>query len=96
MASSSIRVAEKTVSALRKLSETEQRPIGQIVTDLVERYQEEKLWQAMHDGFAALRQDPAAWQEYQDGVAAWDAISGETLNDEPPYLSSNDMETRDE
>ena len=65
MASSSIRVEEKTVSALRKLSETEQRPIGQIVTDLVERYQEEKFWQAMHDGFAALRQDPAAWQFYR-------------------------------
>lgn len=92
MASSSIRVEEKTIAALRVIARDEHRPIGQIVTDLVERYQREKFWRDMHDAFSRLKADPQAWADYQSEVALWDSIAGETLANEPPYYSPEEEE----
>jgi hypothetical protein len=92
MASSSIRVDEKTVATLRVISEHEHRPIGQIVTDLVERYRRETFWRDMHEAFARLRADSEARAEYQDEVALWDSIAGDTLANEPPYYSPDEEE----
>ena len=92
MARSSIRVEAKTLAALHAISRDEHRPIGQIVTDLVERYQREKFWRDMHEGFSRLKADPQAWTEYQAEVALWDSIAGETLANEPPYYSPEEEE----
>ena len=92
MAGSSIRVEEKTIAALRVIAKDEHRPIGQIVTELVERYRREKFWRDMHEGFSRLRADPQAWAEYQAEVALWDSIAGETLANEPPYYSPEEEE----
>lgn len=99
MASSSIRVEEETIARLRVISRDEKRPIGQIVTDLVKRYEREKFWKEAREGFERLRADPVAWKEYQDESEQWLSMSGDLLKDEPPYYSADEiaaMEPEDE
>ena len=55
--------------------------------EAVDRYQKQNFWKAMHEGFARLRADPAAWSEYQDEAALWDALIGDGLENEEPYFS---------
>lgn len=82
---------ERTVHAkLKELSEAEHRPISQVIEEAIDRYQREKFWAEMHESFARLRADPAAWQEYQDEAAIWDSISGDGLEDELPYFDEDE------
>ena len=48
----------------------------------------------MHEGFARLRGDPAAWDEYQAEAALWERVSADGLEDDEPYFT--DEEARDE
>lgn len=54
--------------------------------ETIEPHNRERFWQAIHDGFARLRADPDAWQEYESGAALWDSASGDGLEDEEPYF----------
>ena len=89
-----VRVEPELHATLRELAAAEQRSIGQVIADAVDRYQKQKFWRAMHEGFARLRADPAAWSEYQDEAALWDSASGDGLEDEEPYFTAE--EARDE
>jgi hypothetical protein len=79
-----VRIDPTLHATLRALSEAEQRSMGQVVEDAVERYQKATFWQAMHEGFARLRADPVAWSEYQSEDALWDTASGDGLQDDEP------------
>jgi len=52
MASTSVRVDPKLHATLRKLAEAEHRPIGKVIEDAVARYEKDKFWQEMREGFA--------------------------------------------
>ena len=82
-----VRVDERVHGALRALSKAEHRPIGQVIEEAVDRYQKEKFWKEMHDGFTRLRTDPGAWDQYESEAAAWDAMSGDGLANEEPYFT---------
>lgn len=82
-----VRVEPKVHATLRALSAAEQRPIGEVIEDAVDRYQKEKFWSAMHEGFAKLRADPVAWTAYQEEAALWDEVSNDGLEDEEPYFT---------
>ena len=92
MSSSSIRVEEETLARLRVLSKDEKRPIGQIVTDLVKKYERDKFFKQMHEDFTRLRADPVAWKEYQEETALWDSASGDGLENEEPYYTPEEEE----
>ncbi len=85
MASTNVRIDPRTHAALCELSEQQHRPIGQVVSDAVEKYREDIFWQEMHEDFARLRADPEAWQDYQDEMVLWDTTSGVGLENEKPY-----------
>ncbi|MBA2754571.1 MAG: hypothetical protein H0U40_08950 [Chloroflexia bacterium] len=82
-----VRVGPGLHATLRALSAAEQRPIGQIIEEAVDRYQWETFWTAMHEGFARLRADPDAWDEYQTEAAIWDSMAADGLEGEGPYFS---------
>lgn len=92
MSSSSIRVEEETLAKLRVLSKDEKRPIGQIVTDLVKKYERDKFWKEMHEGFTRLRANPIAWKEYQDEALLWQGGTAVALRDEDPYYTPEEEE----
>jgi hypothetical protein len=89
-----VRVEPKLHAILKTLADAEQRSISQVIEEAVDRYQKENFWKAMNEGFARLRTDPAAWQEYQEEAALWDSVSGDGLADEEPYFTAE--EARDE
>ena len=85
-----VRVDPKLHATLRALAAAERRSIGQVIEEAVDRYQKDKFWKAMHEGFARLRADPVAWGEYQDEAALWDSASGDGLEDEAPYFAEEE------
>ena len=89
-----VRVKPKVHATLRALSDAEQRSIGQVIEDAVDRYQKEKFWKAMHEGFARLRADPVTWSEYQVEAALWDSVIGDGLEDEAPYFTEEEGRAR--
>lgn len=64
-----VRVNPRLHERLQQLSAAEQRSISQIIEDAIDRYEKDKFWTAVHEGFARLRADPEAWAEYQDEAA---------------------------
>jgi predicted transcriptional regulator len=90
MASTAVRVDSATHSRLKKLSEDEKRPISQIVTELVAKYEDEKFWKTFHDDFARLRADEAAWQEYRREASEW--LASDTLAAEDSYFAEGEFE----
>ena len=89
-----VRVEPTLHEKLRALSAAEQRSISQVIEEAVDRYEKEKFWAAMHEGFARLRADPEAWGKYQDEAALWDSVSADGLEAEEPYFTEE--EARDE
>ena len=89
-----VRIEPTLHDKLRALSAAEQRSISQVIEEAIDRYEKDKFWTAMHEGFAQLRADPEAWGEYQDEAALWDSVSGDGLKDEEPYFTEE--EARDE
>lgn len=87
MSSSSIQVGEETLAKLRVISKDENRPIGQIVTDLVKKYERDRFFKEMKEGFERLLADPVAWKEYQNESALFDTASGDGLENEEPYYT---------
>lgn len=87
-----VKLKPGTHAKLQELARTEARPMGEIVTELVDRYEEDQFWRAYQASFEQLRTDPVAWQDYAEELAAWDAIPNEVLASEPPYFTPAEEE----
>lgn len=92
MASTTVRVDPKLHATLRKLSEAEHRPIGQVIEDAVAKYEKDAFWKGLYDDYARLRANPEAWADYQREVALWDSTSNDGLEDQEPYYSPEEEE----
>ncbi len=90
---STVRVEPRLHEKLRALSAAEHRSISQVIEEAVDRYQKEKFWAAMHEGFARLRSDSKAWGEYQDEAALWERMSGDGPASSSPTTSSTGRHT---
>ncbi len=72
----------------------DRRYLGATIDRLLDRYEQEEFRRAVHERFRRLRDDPAAWADYKQEVAAWDAILMDGLEDEPPFDDSVDASER--
>jgi len=87
-----VKIKQGTHAKLQEIAKAESRPMGDIVTDLVERYEKELFWKGVREDYARLRADPIAWKDYQDEVAVWDTTAGDGLESEPPYYTPEEEE----
>ncbi len=87
-----VRVDDKLHVTLREIAHAEQRSIGQVIEDAVERYQKEKFWQGVQEDFARLHADPAARNDYQDEIALLEAGLADSLRQEEPYYTLEEEE----
>lgn len=92
MASTMVKVHPQTHAKLQEIARDEHRPMGEIVTDLVERYERERFWQGVTEDLERLRADPVAWRDYQDEIAFFDGVALDGLADEPPYFTPAEEE----
>ena len=91
MASAVVRVDERTYATLRALAEQEKKPIGQIVTELVDRQETERFWREMREGYARLQADSTAWQDYLREARFFEGASMDGLREEEPYYSPEEV-----
>lgn len=76
-ATTTIRVYRKTQEILHELAHGSGLSIQEVVEQALEMYRRQQFFDALDAAYAALRADPAAWQEAQAELAEWDV----TLND---------------
>ena len=70
--------------------------MGEIVTDLVARYERDRFWTRVNESVERLRADPVAWKDYQDEIAFFEGGSMDGLEREEPYFTpEEEQEIRD-
>ena len=82
-----VRVDDRLHATLRELAAAENRSMGQVIQEAVERYRKEQFWAGVEEDLARLRADPVAWKDYQDEIALWDTLAGDGLENEEPYYT---------
>jgi hypothetical protein len=53
-----------------------------VLDEAIEKYQQDKLLDAMNAAYATLRKDPEAWKQEQAERALWDQALTDGLEDE--------------
>lgn len=76
-----------THAKLQAIAQEEDRPMGELVTFLVDRYEKERFWRGARADYERLRANPEAWKDYQNEVAAWEGLLGDGLENEPAYFT---------
>jgi hypothetical protein len=92
-AAPTVKLKPATHAKLQELARSEDRPMGEIITELVDRYEEERFWQDLHSSVERLRADPVAWKDYQDEIRFFEGGSMDGLEHEEPYYSPDEEET---
>jgi hypothetical protein len=90
MATTSIRIDRATHERLRQIAEKEHSTLSGVITELLDRYEQEEFRRAVHEGFRRLREDPAEWEAYKKMVEPWEATLLDGLEDEPPFENYDD------
>jgi hypothetical protein len=81
-----------THERLQRISQKLHRPVGQVVTDLVERYEREEFWREVNESVNRLREDPVAWKSYKDEIALLEGGSMDGLEQEEPWFTPEEEE----
>ena len=87
MATTVVRVEERTHLVLREWAKERNTSVSQIVRDLVEQAEADRFWQTMRMDYARLQEDPAAWEEYLAEAAMLEGGSMDGLAEEEPYYT---------
>ncbi|MGI8403463.1 MAG: hypothetical protein ACR2OE_01605 [Thermomicrobiales bacterium] len=82
-----VKLKPQTHAKLLEFSKEDDRPMGDIVTFLVDRYEQERFWQGVNADLARLKADPVAWQDYKEELAFFDRAAGDGLESEEPYYT---------
>lgn len=82
-----VKISAANHARLQEWAKNDQRPMGEIVNDLIERYERERFWNLAYEQLARLKSDPLAWQDYMDEIAAFDSLAGDGLEGEDPYYT---------
>jgi hypothetical protein len=92
VASAMVKIPPETHAKLQELARSQHRPMGEIVTELVDRYEREKFWNEVDISLARLQADPVAWNSYQDEIRLLEGGSLDGLAQEPPYFTPEEIE----
>ncbi|MGH2516516.1 MAG: toxin-antitoxin system protein [Ktedonobacterales bacterium] len=73
MPGSTVRISEHTHDLLKVLAAETGEPMQAILDRALEEYRRRRFLEEANAEFAALRNDPEAWQEELDEREAWDS-----------------------
>ncbi|MBA3414869.1 MAG: toxin-antitoxin system protein [Chloroflexia bacterium] len=82
MATTTVRVKTKTHQALRERAKERGESLTDTLDHLVEEDRRQRMIEGAQKAWAALREDPEAWAEWQAEMALWDSTSADGLEDE--------------
>lgn len=83
MASTTIRIPGETYDALRRLAEDDDRTVGQIVADAVDRYDRERALAALNAAYARIGTDPETSADWQAELGSLEGTLLDGLADDP-------------
>jgi hypothetical protein len=81
MATTTVRVNERTRDALTRLSRERGISTAELLDELVSRQEQDELLELMNDAYARQRQDPAAWEAERGERSAWERTLLDGLTD---------------
>lgn len=87
-----VKISSTSHARLREIAAAEERPMGDIVNDLIERYEIERFWKQAHEAVERLRADPEAWNGYREEASMLQGGSMDGLEHEPPYYTPEEEE----
>ena len=82
MATTTIRVKTTTHQTLRERAKERGESLSDTVDQLVEDDRRRRMFDAADASWAALRDDPQAWAEWQAELALWESALADGLADE--------------
>lgn len=78
---SMMRVPDATHAILRELAEETGKPMQTLLVEAVEALRRRHMLEQTNAAYAALREDPAAWQAELDERQAWDVTPADGLEE---------------
>jgi hypothetical protein len=82
MPSTSIRIDEQALAALRELSRRQRQSVQTVLKQAIDSYRREKFLEQANAAFGALRGNPEAWDEERQERDLWDQTIGDGLERE--------------
>lgn len=65
MAAVTVKLPARAHATLAELASADRRPMGEVLTDLIERERRHRLFDRADAAYLRLRADPAAWADYR-------------------------------
>lgn len=87
-----IKISPQTHERLQRMAKEQHRPMGAIVTDLLDRYEQDEFWREVNESVNRLREDPAGWKDYKDEIALLEGGSMDGLEGEDPWFTPEEEE----
>ena len=81
MASTTVRVTERTHAVLRELAKATGEPLQQVLEEAVERYRRDRFFADLNAAYERLATDPAAWRDELDERAELDGTLADGLGE---------------
>ena len=78
-----VKIPTEAHAMLAELAAAQKRPMGALLTDLIERERRRVFLEGLNADFARLRADPAAWTDYQAEVTSMEGTMMDGLEDDP-------------
>ena len=79
MSTTTMRVSQKTRNTLQELSKDTGMTMQDIMDRAIAAYQRQRLLEATNAAYAALKNDPEAWNEMLEERAVWDMTLDDAL-----------------
>ena len=96
MAGTTVRISEKSRQTLRELAAKSSESMQTILDRAVEQYRRQQILEEGNAAYARLREDPAAWAEWQKELAAWDATLMDGLDPDEIWTEDGRVTHRSE
>ena len=85
--SATVRISEQSHHTLRAMATQSGEPMQAVLDKALEQYRRQKFWEECDAAYAALQQDPEAWQELQDELKSFEGTLMDGLDQDWSYLS---------
>jgi hypothetical protein len=82
MSITTIKVDTDTRDRLSAIAKKRELTLGELVSELTRKAEEEEYWREIHAAYARLRQDPEEWRAYLDELDAWENVADGVWSDD--------------
>ena len=83
MASTTVRLSTEAHGKLAALAEECERPMSDLLEEMIERERRRVFLEGLNDDFARLRADPAEWADYRSEIESLEGTLMDGLEDAP-------------